>query len=70
MSLLQCSPDLSCAKVLSVLLPHLAGAVVEDLGEAGGRVVVRARPAAALVPCPGCGVLSGKRHDGYPRSTA
>lgn len=36
MSLLQCSPDLSCAKVLSVLLPHLAGAVVEDLGEAGG----------------------------------
>jgi transposase len=30
-------------------------------------VVVRARPAAALVPCPGCGVLSGKRHDGYTR---
>jgi transposase len=66
-SLLQCDPDLSCARVLSVLLPHLAGLVVEDVTEEGDRVWVRARPAAAQVPCPDCGVLSGKRHDGYPR---
>jgi transposase len=67
-SLLQCDPDLSCAQALSVLLPHLAGLVAEDVSEYGGRVVVRARPAAALAPCPDCSVLSGKRHDGYARS--
>jgi transposase len=64
---LQCDPDLSCAQVLSVLLPHLAGLAVEDVSEAGGRVVVTARPAAPQAPCPDCGVLSGKRHDGYDR---
>lgn len=65
MSLSQCDRDLS--RVLSVLMPHLAGLVVEGLEDAGERVLVRARPAADLVPCPGCGVLSGKRHDGYAR---
>jgi transposase len=63
----QCSPDLSCAEVLSVLMPHLAGVVVEGLAEAGDRVLVRARLAAAEVPCPDCGVLSGRRHDVYTR---
>lgn len=67
MSLLQCDQDLSCAQALSVLLPHLAGLVVDSVAEAGDRVVVRARPAAPQVPCPDCGVLTGKRHDGYGR---
>jgi transposase len=66
-SLLQCDRDLSCGQVLSVLLPHLAGLLVEDVTETGDRVCVRARPAAAQAPCPDCGVLSGKRHDGYDR---
>jgi len=67
-SLLQCDRDMSCAEVLSVLLPHLAGLAVEGFTVAGGRVFVRARPAAPQAPCPDCGVLSGKRHDGYERS--
>ena len=67
MSLLQCDPDLSCAEVLSVLLPHLAGLAVEGFTDTGDRVFVRARPAAPQAPCPDCGVLSGKRHDGYDR---
>jgi hypothetical protein len=66
-SLLQCDPDLSCAEVLSVLLPHLAGLAVEGFTEAGDRVFVRARPAAPQAACPDCGVLSGRRHDGYER---
>jgi transposase len=66
-SLLQCDPDLSCAEVLSVLLPHLAGLAVEGFAEAGERVFIRARPAAPEAPCPDCGALSGKRHDGYER---
>ncbi|HEX5300983.1 MAG TPA: ISL3 family transposase [Streptosporangiaceae bacterium] len=68
MSLSQCDRELSCGQVLSVLMPHLAGLVVEGVAVAGERVFVRARPAAGQVPCPGCGVLSGKRHDGYARS--
>ncbi len=67
MSLLQCDPDMPFAEVLSVLLPHLAGLAVEGLTVAGGRVLVRARPAAPQAPCPVCGVLSGRRHDWYER---
>jgi transposase len=66
-SLLQCDRDMSCAEVLSVLLPHLAGLAVEGVTQAGDRVFVRARAAAPQVPCPVCGVLSDKRHDGYER---
>ncbi len=67
MSLSQCDGELSCARVLSVLMPHLAGLVVEGVADTGERVVVRARPAAERVACPDCGVLSGRRHGGYAR---
>jgi transposase len=66
-SLLQCDRDMSCAEVLSVLLPHLAGLAVEGFTEAGDRVFVRARVAAGHAPCPDCGVMSARRHDGYWR---
>jgi transposase len=66
-SLSQCCPVLSCAEVLGVLLPHLAGVVTERAWEVSGRVFVLVRPAAAEAACPGCGQLSGRRHGGYPR---
>jgi transposase len=46
----------------SVLLPELAGAVVEQAGVAGDRLVLRARPRAARARCPRCGVLAVRRH--------
>ena len=66
MSLSQCRP-LSCAEVSGLLLPHLAGVVAESAEEAGGRVVLRVRPAAEQAACPRCGQWSGRRHGGYPR---
>ena len=66
MSLSQCLP-VSRAEFAALLLPHLAGTVVEAAGEAGGRVVLLVRPGAARAACPGCGTLSGRVHGGYPR---
>jgi transposase len=65
-SLSQCLP-VSRAEFAALLLPHLAGTVVEAAGEAGGRVVLLVRPGAARAACPGCGTLSGRVHGGYPR---
>ena len=66
MSLSQCC-SLSCAEVLGLLLPHLAGVAAESAEVAGGRVLVRVRPTAGQAACPRCGGLSGRRHSGYPR---
>jgi transposase len=46
----------------SLLLPELAGVVVEHAELAGGRLVLQARPRAERVPCPWCGELAGRRH--------
>ena len=67
MSLSQCCSVLSCAEVLGVLLPHLAGVVTERAQEVAGRVFLQVRPAAAEAVCPGCGALSGRVHSRYPR---
>ena len=67
MSLSQCSPVLSCAAVLPLLLPHLAGVIAERAWEEAGRVFLLVRPAAAEAACPGCGTLPGRVHGGYPR---
>ncbi len=67
MSLSQCSPVLSCAVVLPLLLPHLAGVIAERAWEEAGRVFLLVRPAAEQAACPGCGTLSGRVHGGYPR---
>jgi transposase len=66
MSLSQCRP-LSCAEVFGLLLPHLAGVIAESAEVAGGRVVLRVRPAAERAACTRCGQWSGRRHGGYPR---
>jgi transposase len=68
-SLSQCCSCVSCVpgRVAGLLLPHLSGTVTEAAGQAGGRVVLRVRPAAAMAACPGCGTLSGRVHGGYQR---
>lgn len=67
MPLSQCSPVLSCAVVLPLLLPHLAGVIAERAWEEAGRVFLLVRPAAAEAACPGCGTLSGRVHGRYLR---
>jgi transposase len=66
-SLSQCSPALSCAPVLALLLPHLAGVAAERAWEEAGRVFLQVRPSGAEAACPGCGTLSGRVVGGYPR---
>jgi hypothetical protein len=66
-SLSQCCSVLSCAQVLSLLLPHLAGVATEQAREEAGRVFLLVRPVAAEAACPGCGTLSGRVHSGYRR---
>ena len=66
MSLSQ-DPSVPCAEIVSLLLPHLAGTVVEGAREVRGRVVLEVRPAAAQAACPGCGTLSGRVQGRYPR---
>ena len=53
---------------LQVLLPHLAGTIVEEAGPAGGLLCIRAR--AGEVACPSCGRLSRRVHSRYERRLA
>jgi transposase len=55
---------------LGVLLPHLAGLVVEEVVVTSGLVCCRVRSAAAGACCPGCGTWSGRVHDVYQRRLA
>jgi transposase len=66
-SLSQCCCMLSCAQVLGLLLPHLAGTVTERVWQEGGRVFLLVRPAAAEAVCPQCGTPSRWVHGGYRR---
>ena len=50
-----------------MLLPHLAGTVIEGGREDGGRVRLLVRPSAAQAACTGCGQLSSRLHGGYQR---
>jgi transposase len=65
-SLSQCLP-LPCAEFAALLLPHLAGAVIENAAAENGQVQLLVRPAAAQAACPGCGTLSGRVHGRYSR---
>jgi transposase len=69
LSLLQVSECLSCCHglSLSVLLPHLAGVVVEAAEVAGGRVRIWARACAEGASCTRCGQFSRRVHSGYER---
>jgi len=55
---------------LGVLLPHLAGVVVEAAEVAGGRVRIWARATAPGAACPRCGQRAGRVHSVYVRRLA
>jgi transposase len=71
-SLSQVRGCLSCQYGISweVLLPHLAGVVVEAAELAGSRVFIWARARAADGVCPRCGQPSGRVHSTYQRRLA
>lgn len=72
MSLSQGGVFLSCpgSVDLGVLLPHLAGVIVEEVTAAAGLLLVLARARAATAACPACGTVSGRVHSRYSRKLA
>ena len=72
MSLSQGDVCLSCpgAVELGILLPHLAGVIVEEVAVAAGFLLVMARPRAPEAACPKCGTVSGRVHSRYSRRLA
>jgi transposase len=68
-SLSQVRGCLSCQHGISweVLLPHLAGVIVDAAELAGSVLVIWARARAGDGTCPGCGQLSGRVHSTYGR---
>jgi transposase len=71
-SLSQGDACLSCPGLvdLGVLLPHLAGVIVEAVEAAAGLLLVTARARAPEAACPGCGTVSGRVHSRYCRTLA
>ncbi len=63
---------LSCpgAVELGILLPHLAGVVVEGVVAAAGLLLALARVKACEAACPACGAVSGRVHSRYARRLA
>jgi transposase len=72
LSLSQGSVLLSCpgSVDLGVLLPHLAGVIVEEVTVAAGVLLLMARARAATAACPACGTVSGRVHSRYSRTLA
>ena len=72
MSLSQGDAFLSCpgSVDLGVLLPHLAGVIVEAVTAAAGLLLVTARARAPEAACPECGTVSGRVHSRYCRTLA
>ena len=72
MSLSQGDVCLSCpgAVELGILLPHLAGVIVEGAAVAAGPLLVMARARAGTAACPVCGTESGRVHSRYSRRLA
>jgi hypothetical protein len=71
-SLSQGDVCLSCPGVveLGILLPHLAGVIVEEVAVAAGLLLVMARARAPEAACPRCGTVSGRVHSRYSRKLA
>jgi len=71
-SLSQGEVCLSCPGVveLGILLPHLAGVIVEEVVVAAGLLLVMARARAAEAACPRCGTASARVHSRYSRRLA
>jgi hypothetical protein len=55
---------------LGVLLPHLAGVIIEAVTAAAGLLLVTARARAPQAACPKCGIVSGRVHSRYARTLA
>jgi len=55
---------------LGVLLPHLAGVIIEEIAVAAGLLLLLARAKAASAACPKCGAESGRVHSRYERRLA
>jgi hypothetical protein len=55
---------------MGVLLPHLAGVIVEAVTAAAGLLLVTARARAPEAACPECGTVSDRVHSRYPRTLA
>lgn len=55
---------------LGVLLPHLAGVVIEEVSVAAGVLLVLARAREGTAACPKCGAASGRVHSRYQRRLA
>jgi zinc-finger of transposase IS204/IS1001/IS1096/IS1165 len=55
---------------LGVLLPHLAGVIVEEVTAAAGLLLVTARARALEAAGPGCGTVSRRVHSRYCRTLA
>ena len=72
MSLSQGDVCLSCpgSVDLGVLLPHLAGVIVEAVTAAAGLLLVTARARAPEAACPKCGTVSRRVHSRYCRTLA
>ncbi|GAA3381496.1 hypothetical protein GCM10020367_72970 [Streptomyces sannanensis] len=62
---------LTACEEIFLLLPHLVGMRVECMEVRDGLVMIEAStPEDVLVPCPGCGVSSGRVHSRYGRHLA
>ena len=72
MSLSQGDACLSCPGPvdLGILLPHLAGVIIEEVVAAAGLLLVLARARAGTAACPRCGTVSGRVHSRYQRRLA
>lgn len=68
----QASRCLSCppGHGLEVLVPHLAGVIVEGAEPVGGLLCIRARAQAGEVPCPARDRISRRVHSRYERRLA
>jgi transposase len=53
-----------------LLLPHLAGVVIERIAQVGGVIEIWATASASTATCPGCGERSRRVHSRYERSLA
>jgi hypothetical protein len=50
---------------LCVLLPHLAGVVLEEVTAAAGLLLLLTRARTATAACPACGTVSGRVHSRF-----
>jgi transposase len=57
------------AELVRTVFSGLSALVIEDVGDAGGVIVVRARTRGGAVACPGCGTETPRVH-GYHERTA